>query len=176
MRARRIMVATLGLIALTVSVSRATLLQSVYDSAGGGEGYDKLLILDPSQSYTGGLWIRLGVKCCIHGNGAVIDLQYSGIRVQDNGTVLDIDHCVLTHGQYGLIYVNNATGTVRNNTILQNNYGIDSQGGKTSLLIENNIIADNANIGIYCEEYHEPIIQYNTVSGNPKGDYVYRCG
>ena len=176
MRARCTVTVILGLMMLGASASWAVSLQSVYDDAGGGEGYDKLLILDPAEVYTGGVWMYLGVKCCIHGNGAVIDLQYSGIRAQDNGTVLDIDHCVLTNGQYGLLYVNNATGTVRNNTILRNDYGIDSQGGKTSLLIENNIIADNSKIGIYCEQYREPIIQYNTVWANPRGDYVYRCG
>ncbi len=163
-------------LAFPVTGTSANTLQSAFDASGPGEGYDRLVVLDPAIPYSGGLWIHNAMKCCIHGNGAVINLQNAGIRVQDTGSLLDIDHCVLTHGQSGLIYVNSARGTIRNNTVVGNGYGIQTPGGSTLILIENNIIYDNAEYGLYWQEYVEPIVQYNAVWGNSGGDYMHACG
>jgi hypothetical protein len=151
-------------------------LQTVYDGAGPADGYDKFLILDPANTYTGGLWIHFGVKCCIRGDGAEINLQHSGVRVQDAGSLLDIDHCIVRNGQMGLQYLNNASGTVRNNTVVENDYGIVSQGASTQMRIENNIVTGNAVYGLYWQEYVEPVVQYNTVWDNAGGDYMHACG
>ena len=71
-------------------------LQQVYDNAGPGGGYDKLLELDPQEEYGGDLNITGGVTVCIHGNGAkIIGLSSPSRSIRVYGSKLDIDHCIL---------------------------------------------------------------------------------
>jgi len=161
---------------LSASTAGAIPLQSAYDVALPGEGFDRLLILDPEQAYTGGMSAQDGVRSLIRGNGAVINLEGESIWGVGHGTVLDIDHCVILNGYSGVFIAEEATGHIRNNTIRGNAYGITSWYGSPDVVIENNIILENKTYGIYCREFFEPIIQYNAVWGNPGGNYIHSCG
>lgn len=154
----------------------AASLQGAYDAAGPGQGYDRLVSLEAGEVYTGGLMVDSGARCCIHGNGAVVDLAGESIWAGWFDTVLDVDHCVLTNGYAGITISDFATGSVRNNTICGNRYGVRAWNSDTSLVIENNIIAKNSIYGIYCREFFEPVIQYNDVWENPAGNYIRNCG
>jgi hypothetical protein len=152
-------------------------LKDAYDAAEPGDGYDKLVLLDPAVLYTGGLFVEMGVRCCIHGEGAVIDLEGGNIWVERWDTSLDIDHCVLTNGSAAIYVTQDAEATIRNNTIVDNVYGVISwYASLFDVIIENNIIANNSMYGIFAIEYVEPFVQYNTVWGNLSGDYMKRCG
>jgi len=151
-------------------------LQAAYDASGPGDGYDKLLILDAGTGYTGGLTADRGVRSCIRGNGALVDLEQKSVWAAGYNTRLDIERCVLTGGFSGVYISEDATGVLRNNTITGNEYGVTSWMGRADLVIENNIIAGNDVYGIYCREYFEPIVRYNTVWGNPLGNYMKNCG
>jgi hypothetical protein len=158
-----------------------TTLQSVFDAAGPGEDYDKLLILDPGIVYTGGFEFS-GLDCCIHGNGAVIDLQGGEILAayaEGETAVLDVDHCVIVNGTNGLNYdanLRDVTGTILNNTFYGNQNGIRAFITGTGLVIKNNIIVSNSNYGIFVKQYYEPTILYNDVWDNPGGAYMEECG
>jgi len=55
-------------------------------------------------------------------------------------------------------------GIIRNNTLINNLYGIRSCGDSSPEITGNNI--SNNNTGIYCRESATPIISYNTISNN----------
>ena len=175
MRTTLAIAAGLLLLVIPVHDTRAVTLQAAYDAAGPGEGYDKLLDLDKNGTYTGGLVVSTGTSCCIHGNGSMLDLEGASIEVT-GFTTLDIDHCILVNGFRGIYFQNSATGIVRNNTIRGNFHGVSSFYGDPNLRIENNLIVENTRYGIYARDGYEPFIQYNTVWGNPGGDYMENCG
>jgi nitrous oxidase accessory protein NosD len=170
-------IALTGILVLALGAggpAEAVDLFSLYLSAGPGEGYDKLLVLDPSETYTGGIWVENGVRCCVHGNGATITLWLNSMLADGAGSVLDIDHCILIGGDAGVYISNGATGVIRNNTIRGNQNGIRSFQGDPGLLIENNIIVENVHFGIHVTEDYEPMIRYNTVWGHVEGNYMMR--
>jgi hypothetical protein len=154
----------------------AAVLQDVYDAALPGEGYDKLLVLDPGVTYMGGLTVDRGIRSCIHGGGARIDLENASIWAAGSGTVLDIDHCILTEGYAALYVAQDAAATAWNNTIVGNGYGVISWLANANVVLENNIIVNNVVYGVYCREYFEPFLRYNTVWGNIQGNYTKNCG
>lgn len=159
-------------------------LQAAYDAAPPGEGYDRLLVLDPGTLYTGGLVVATGSNC-IHGRGARIDLGGAGeILVQGGtGTLLDIDHCVITNGMNGLHYDSSEepaalSGTIRNNTFAGNRIAIRAWlTDPARTVIENNIIAfDNAAWGVYVRETYEPVVRWNDAWGISDYAYMKQCG
>ncbi len=95
-------------------------LQAAYDACGPGEGYDKLLVLDPANIYTGMLTVTDSVRSCIHGNGALIhlnNLSYrNSIRAWGQSTVLDMDHCIIRGANEAVGLHDGVSGTFSNNT------------------------------------------------------------
>ncbi len=176
MRHLRTCLTAVLVVLVTASAPGAESLQAAYDAAEPGEGYDKLLVLDPGTLYTGSLTVDRGMRSCVHGNGARIDLQYKSIWAAGYGTALDIDHCVVTGGYAGLYIAEDADAVVRNNTFVGNGYGVTCWIGSTNIVIENNVIVDNSVYGVYCREYFEPFLHYNTVWGNAQGNYMKNCG
>ena len=170
------LLAPLALIAIA-SAAGAVHLQDVYVQAGPGEGYDKLLVLDPAEIYTGYMIVDIGTSCAIHGNGALIALDPTeSIQVGQSipsQTRLDIDGCVITGGAYGIKYEWASQSTVRNCTITGNAVGIRMWG--TDGTIENCIIAGNHQYGIACRSGMNPSIMYNCMWGNPGGDCMEYC-
>lgn len=86
-------------------------LKEMYDAAGPGEGYDKLVVLERGKIYRGGLFIgkffdpvtltfqvsdEKDVR--IKGNGAIIDLMNGQIHIAYTKHKLDIDSCVIMNG------------------------------------------------------------------------------
>ncbi len=89
-----------ALLVFGIGIGIAGTLQDAYDEAGPGEGYDKLVILERGQVYTGSLIIPGGIDCCIRGNDAVCMPGGLDIRVS-TGASLDIFDTVIT-GQRAL--------------------------------------------------------------------------
>jgi len=118
--------AVLLALALVVPAALAQNLQQAYNAASAGEGYDKLLVLDPKVTYTGGCAVLQGKKSCIRGEGALCNLDGGNIFVTQPGTVLDISGCCIYDGGFvGAIYVaDQATANIDGNTICKSGLGI----------------------------------------------------
>jgi len=154
-------------------------LQDVYDAAGPGEGYDKLLDLDPEEPYVGDLLICDWNSVCIHGNGAlVVTDDPRGYAIRVLWSQLDVDHLVIECGYGGIEYGLDAYGVVKNNTIV----GATENGVRTGLVptgepmeFINNIIAHNK-YGVYVLEAALPTyVCYNDLWDNYGGHYVKFC-
>ncbi len=141
-----------------ISIVNAATLQEMYDQAAAGEGYQKLVILEKDSVYIGGL-IQDVQSLCIHGNGAIIDLNGSSITVDGKDYILDIDHCVIKSSsdtsQVYLQYRNYAYGRIINNTFWGLFNDKKASGAiylerclKDTILIANNIFS-NFNESLY---------------------------
>lgn len=148
-------------------------LQDAYDQAGPGEGYDKLVILNPSEVYTGYMNVSMQTSCCLRGNGALIVLASGGQIWAGSTSKLDVETCVITGGACGLSYDYTARSTVQNCTIVGNNIGIRTW--ISEVIISNCIVVDNFEYGIACREGSQPTILYNDVWGNGALDYAAFC-
>lgn len=150
----------------------AKTLLSAYQEAAAGSGYDKLVVLHSDIVYTGGLDIISG-SVCIRGQGALILLDdTSAIRTEGFFSRLDIDHCVLKGGQFGLFYRDRAQGEVINNTFYANWDGIRCIDS-CQVTIKNNIIVNHQNYGIYYARCGSGVtILYNDVWANSGGNYM----
>jgi hypothetical protein len=154
-------------------------LQQAYEEAGPGEGYDKLLVLDPQIKYTGGCGVLIGKKSCIRGNGATIDLDGGNVQAGGSGTHLTITGCCLTaSGYYGAVNVQGgANAVIDGNTFCKNN-GVAAirVWEYSSATIKNNIVWGNKTYGIAKHDYTGTLqVLYNDVDNNPSGNYMYWC-
>lgn len=155
-------------------------LQEVYNNAGPGGGYDKLLELDPQEVYIGDLWITGPYhEVSIRGNGALVVPNGNAYAILVYESLLDVECLVIEANIIGLFYSNNSCGTIKNNTITgAADYGIRSTDiyMPSGLEIYNNIIV-NSRYGIYANEDYLPgYIVYNDLWNNSEGDYVMYCG
>jgi parallel beta-helix repeat protein len=132
-------------------------LQDAYDQAGPGEGYDKLVLLNPSEVYTGFMNVAMQTSCRLRGNGALIVLAPGGQIWAGSTSKLDVEGCVITGGACGLSYDYTARSTVQNCTI------------------SNCIVVGNFEYGVACREGSEPTMVYNDVWGNGALDYAAFC-
>jgi len=154
-------------------------LDSLYQLAQPGEGYDKLLVLDSFQVYEGGFSSDNGKKSCIHGQGAIIDLSNGAIQkisVQGIGTVLDIDRCVIINGSAGssaLDYSDSASGKLNHLTMVDNYDGIRFWCGE-SLTLKNSIVVNTAHYGVMTIDSSMSFfsISYNDCWNNQYGNYI----
>ena len=159
--------------AMITSPAHAIRLQDAYDQAEPGEGYDKRLVLEPNEVYTGYLVVEPRTSCVIHGHGALIVLDPTGFICASSQAKLDIDGCVITGGAVGLNYDWGSSSTVENCTLVENGMGVRCWG--TMVVIKNCIIANNYQYGIACLETYEPVILYNNVWGNAQLNYAAYC-
>jgi hypothetical protein len=168
---------TLMLIPLTALLLSAPALamhlQDAYEQAGPGEGYDKLVVLDPGQLYTGYLLVNANSSCGLRGNGALIQLDPGAQIWAGSNSRLDVDGCVITGGTYGLSLDYTVSSRVENCTLVGNGVGIRTW--VADVTITNCIIAENAQYGIACREGSEPTILYNDVWGNGELNYAAFC-
>ncbi len=160
-------------LALIVSAVGAKTLQSAYDQAGPGEGYDKLVVLDPLELYTGRCDLSEGKRSCIRGNGALVDLKFGQVVASGSGTELFLTGCCLVNGNAAVSVQNGAAGTIDGNTICKSVMGVKAWESK-SCTLKNNIIYGN-DYGVTREEYTSTDISYNDFDNNAKGNYVYWC-
>ncbi len=113
---------------LIIQVGFSISLQTVYDDAQPFEDYNKHLILEENQIYTGGLGIYEG-RVFIQGNGAIIDLlNGGGIWVfgdTDYPAHLDIEYSTVINGAYyGISYAGTSTGKIENCNFVNNDFGL----------------------------------------------------
>ncbi len=162
------------LLILLPALAGAISLNDVYQNAPAMAGYDKVLILDPDSTYTGGLTLW-NQKVAIWGNGAVIDLQNSAIIAIGNG-VLDVDGCIIMNGTAG-INVNDDVHATVSNCVLYNNYnGIEHNSTRAMIRVYNSIMAYNQNFGLYTKEENLTYLEYNVAFNNLAGHYMAGCG
>ncbi|UCH78568.1 MAG: right-handed parallel beta-helix repeat-containing protein [Candidatus Coatesbacteria bacterium] len=154
-------------------------LRQAYEEAGPGEGYDKLLVLDPNIKYTGGCGVLIGKTSCIRGNGALIDLDGENVQAGGSGTQLTISGCCLVNGGYfGAVNVQDGANAVINGNTFCKNNGLAAirVWEYSTATIKNNVIWGNTTYGIAKHEYTGTLqILYNDADNNPGGNYMYFC-
>lgn len=171
---RRLLPAMVPLIILLAAGAAAAVhLQDAYNEAGPGEGYDRLVELDPAEVYTGYLVVLGNTSCCLRGNGALIVLDEGAQIWAGASTRLDVEGCVITGGSYGISYDYAITSTVSNCTLVGNGVGL--RAWIADVTVTNCIIAGNDEYGIACRDGYEPAMLYNDVWGNGVLDYAAFC-
>ena len=166
--------AVLLIVLLAAAGSAAAVhLQDAYSDAGPGEGYDKLVVLDPAEVYTGYMVALGNTSNCLRGNGALIVLDSDAQIWAGANTRLDVEGCVITGGSYGISYDYASTSVVSNCTLVGNGVGLRSW--IADVTVTNCIIAENDEYGIACRDGYEPTILYNNVWGNGQLNYAAFC-
>jgi hypothetical protein len=170
---KRMITGFLLLAVLAALPAQAVHLQDVYEQAGPGQGYDKLMVLDPGQVYTGYLIVTDGVRCAIQGNGALIRLDAGATISAYTGVTLDVDGCVITGGEVGLGYADCPASRVTNCTLAGNAMGLALSNSQVT--VTNCIITDNDLYGICWMTGPRPTNLYNNVWGNGQLNYATFC-
>jgi hypothetical protein len=139
------------LFTLHISISLGVTLQSVYEAAGPGNGYDKYVVLEQNTIYTGEVGVYEG-NVFIEGNGAIVDLNEGlGIWVYAEYNFpanLDIEYITLINGSYnGITFNGLSTGNISNCNFIQNAYGIQIMDS-TNITINNSNFIQNNDYGI----------------------------
>ena len=121
------MIMRVGILFL-INICLTNTLQEAYNEASSYEDYEKYVILEPGQTYYGGLGIYEG-DVFIDCQGSIIDLQnQNGIWVyadEDYLATLDIQYCNIINGAYyGLSYSGVSSGTITNCNFYNNEIGI----------------------------------------------------
>ena len=163
--------------ALAFTGTAAVDIQNAYDACGPANGYDKYLVLNPANTYTGELEVDTGKDSCIKGNGAVIHLDNSGkIGAESGGTKLDIDHAVI-HGNgsgYGVHVKTGAKANINFCTIDNLYFGVYVWDNST-VTVKNSIITNNFLYGVGYEETTNVSITYVDAWNNGQGNYGEYC-
>ena len=166
---------------LILNLCISVTLQEAYDNANPYNEYEKYIVLEPNQIYTGGIGIYEG-DIFIDCQGSIIDLQgQSGIWVyadEDYNATLDIQYCNIINGAIdlvnsGLTYGGIASGKIINCNFYNNNIGL-KPCDESEVQIENcNFIDNNYGIGIISET---PIVTISySNSWNNENDYWENC-
>jgi len=134
-----------------LSFAECITLQSVFDTAEPGNGYDKYVILEENMIYTGEVGVYEG-NVFIEGNGAIVDLNEGlGIWVyaeEGYPANLDIEYVTIINGGYnGLTFNGKSTGNISNCNFIQNAYGIQIMDS-TNISVKNSNFIQNSDYGI----------------------------
>lgn len=168
MRPARSCTITILMIAALPLCGGAATLREAYEAAGPGSGYDRLVVLETGQIYTGGLLIgpvlspiswelegEPGEDVRIDGNGAILDLEGEQICISFCENRLDIDDCVVLNGNIRFRGMNTAQhveipeGSVTYCTFYApHDYGIRLQGAGGGVTLERNIVVDAIDTGL----------------------------
>lgn len=153
------------LLLLAVLLS-GTSLKEVYDNSSGNALYDRELVLNTGEVYTGSLLIgglfdhltgsftdTLGQNVNIIGNGAILDLQGGFLTIQYTDKRLDITDCVIING--GVKFRGSTagtnlipTGSVSFVTFYQaEDYAVRIHSAGAGISITNNIFVDTYGTG-----------------------------
>ena len=162
-----------------LSISLSITLQEVYDSALPGYGYDKYIVLEPDNIYTGNIGIFEG-NVFIDCQGSILDLlNGSGIWVyadEDYQASLDIEYCTIYDSQWGgLNYYGISNGNITNCNFMEHDIGL-------MIFDQSNVIIKNSNfinnerygLGIITELPHVEI-SYSNFWGNEEADCMENC-
>ena len=134
-----------------LSLAEGITLQSVFNAAGPGNGYDKYVVLEQNLIYTGEVGMYEG-EVFIEGNGAIVDLNGGlGIWVyaeEEYPANLDIEFVTIINGGYnGLTFNGTSTGNISNCNFIQNAYGIQIMD-EVNISVKNCNFIDNNQYGI----------------------------
>jgi hypothetical protein len=148
-------------------------LQQVYDEALPGAGYDKMIVLDPAESYTGGLQFD-NLDVCILSYGAVVDLQGDRIIV-DPGAMLDVCGVVLTNSDSAALKYNTLAQGWVDRCTFYNNYEALFFWNNADLTITSNILSYSSHWGVRTHEDADRWMGYNDAWQNTAGNYYEWC-
>ena len=161
------------LLILIPFIINATTLEQMYQNAGPGLGYERLILLEKDSVYTGGITID-SVSVGIKGNGAIIDLAGDSISVNGN-VVFDMDACVIKGGYAGLVLRGDATSKISHCTFYGNQFGVLCDGHTGMIEMVNSIISNSLEYGFACCEETARKLHYIDMYQNGQGDYVEWC-
>ncbi len=148
-------------------------LQDMYSAAGAGAGYEKMIVLDPAEIYTGGLHLS-NESVCIISCGAQVDLQGDRIMADDNA-LLDICGVVLTNSDSAALqFMGSADGWVDHCTFCGNYDGLYFWTG-SNLKATSNIFAYSNHYGVKTIEGVYRWLEHNDAYENIGGDYKQWC-
>lgn len=154
---------------LVAGTAHPITLKEAFEAAPAANGYDRYLELETGTTYTGGLLVgrvyspltnsfnmdEEGLDVFIAGNGAVLDLQGEQICMSYCENRLDIENCVIIHGNIRFRGDNDhglpirPVGSVRQVTFYQpHDYGVRLQGAGEGIVIERNLIVDTVDTGL----------------------------
>ena len=162
-----------------ITTAEGTTLQSVFDSSGPGNGYDKYVILARNEVYTGGLGIFEGAVL-IEGHGAIIDLQEgSGIWVYADAyypASLDMQYCsIVNGGYYGVSFGGTSTGSITNCNFVRNDFGVKLYDVSNVDITNCNFIENTTyGVGIY-SEFPTCNINYTNAWNNGEASWSENC-
>lgn len=171
----------LVMLALLAGQAPAASLNDAFNAAQPGAGYDRLVILEPGQTYTCTAPIVLfNEKVAIWGNGAVIDLKdpvygnsHSIIAVGKGS--LDADRCIFMNGSAALNLSDEVQSTVTNCVFFRNTYGIQHFSTMAPVRVFNTIFVSNGN-AVYTQEENLTYMAYNVAYKSKDYHFVAGCG
>jgi hypothetical protein len=175
----KILSITTACLCLGAATAFGVTLQSAYDACGPGDGYDKLLVLDPKVTYTGGCGVLMAKKSCIRGKGALVDLDGGSIMAGQYGTEVTVEGCCLINaGYYGAVNAQDGANVIVNGNSIAKTNGVAAVYVwiGCSGTIKNNIIYGGKTYGIAKHQSTGTLnILYNDVDNNLAGNYMYFC-
>jgi len=154
-------------------------LQEAYNQAGPFNEYEKYVILEPNQIYSGGIGIFEG-DVYIDCKGSIIDLDYqNGIWIyadENYLSSLEMQYCnIINGGYFGVSFSGTSIGKVTNCNFYNNEIGLKAFDNST-VEIENSNFINNVvyGLGIITED---PIVtvNYSNSWNNGNGDYWENC-
>ena len=167
------------LLLLMLNVFISETLQEAYDNAGTYGSYEKYIVLEPGQIYTGGLGIYEG-DVYINCQGSIIDLNnQNGIWIyadEEYRATLDIQYCNIINGAYyGLSYSGIASGSITNCNFYNNDIGV-KPFDYSEVHIENCNFINNITYGLGIISEHPIVtVNYSNSWGCENGDYWENC-
>ena len=162
-----------------ISLAFPITLQEAYDNAQPGNGYDKYVLLEPNQTYQGGIGIFEG-SIYINCQGSVIDLMNGGgiwlYADQYYNASLDIEYCTIYNGEnFGIDYAGISTGNISNCNFIKNNIGLTLHDSSHVILKNSNFI-DNDTYGLgFITEIPILEVSYSNFWDNLEGDCMENC-
>ena len=164
-------------------------LQSVFDAAGEGNGYDKYVVLDQGVIYIGGVGVFEG-DVFIEGNGAIVDLQNgTGIWVYGDSPYMnfisgdgvypanvDMEYLTIMNGEwYGVFFGGTATGSITNCNFINNGYGVQLYD-YAEIQIKNSNFVNNTIYGVaFVNTTPLCNINYCNAWGNGEAPWAENC-
>ena len=166
------------LILFTINILFCTSLFDMYNESNPLNGYERYIILNENEIYTGGLGI-FEETTFIEGNGAVIDLESGlGIWVYSDSLsniFLDISRCTIINGsEYALSYSGFSQGSIINCNLVNSENGIKLFEFSNVVMKNCNLINNNNyGVGIYSTT-PSLLISYSNAWNNGN-DYMENC-
>ena len=172
------MIKKIILIIYLINFIFATSLQHMYNNSESLYGYDRYIILNENEIYTGGIGV-FEESTYIEGNGAIIDLELGlGIWVYSDSLsniILDLERCTIINGsEYALSFSGYASGNITSINLINSENGI-KLFENSNVIMKNCNLIDNNNygVGIYSTS-PTLLISYSNAWGNGN-DYMENC-